>query len=133
MVAGLGQVRNQVTPDDAASQEARSGTELRRWFAAASAVVERRQASARRFARAAPAGADHETLRLPAFRFLAFFCPCHPPLRTARCFHCSDEVLDGIAAFIRTDGHASDAHASREREILSVSQSMLTLGESSEL
>jgi len=38
----------------AASQEARSGVERRRWFAAASAAVERRQASASRWTRAAP-------------------------------------------------------------------------------
>src|SRR5208282_2612939 len=49
---GTGQM--QVTPDDARSQEARTGVELWRSVAAASAVVERRQASARRFARAAP-------------------------------------------------------------------------------
>src|SRR5512132_2530049 len=36
----------QLTPAKAASQEARSGAERRRWFAAASAAVERRQASA---------------------------------------------------------------------------------------
>jgi hypothetical protein len=36
---------------DAASQEARSEAERRRWFAAASAAVERRQASALRSAR----------------------------------------------------------------------------------
>ncbi len=43
-----------ITPAFRLSQEARSGAELRRWLAAASTVVERRQASARRFARAAP-------------------------------------------------------------------------------
>jgi hypothetical protein len=36
----------QLTPAKAASQEARAGAERRRWFAAASAAVERRQASA---------------------------------------------------------------------------------------
>ncbi len=42
-----------------ASQEARSGAERRRWFAAASTAVERRQASALRSARAASEDADH--------------------------------------------------------------------------
>ena len=46
---GIG--RFQVTPKDPASQEARSEAERRRWFAAASAAVERRQASALRSAR----------------------------------------------------------------------------------
>src|SRR6185312_13956658 len=45
-LAGLGQGEMQLTPATAASQEARSGAERRRRFAAASAAVERRQASA---------------------------------------------------------------------------------------
>jgi hypothetical protein len=36
-------------------------------------VVERRKASARRFARAAPQGAEGSDQRLPAFRFLSLF------------------------------------------------------------
>src|SRR5208282_4252090 len=43
-----------ITPAETTSQEARSGAELRRWLAATSAAVERRQASALRSARAAP-------------------------------------------------------------------------------
>jgi hypothetical protein len=77
---------SQVTPDEAASQEARSGPERRRWFAAASAVVERRQASAPAAAgwrKPTLRGANrtrwcgHATLRLSAFRFLFFFV-CSP-------------------------------------------------------
>jgi hypothetical protein len=65
----------QVTPDDAKSQEARAGAELWRSVAAASAVVERRQASALRFS-AQPHPLDAapvKQMRLPAFRFL-FIC-----------------------------------------------------------
>jgi hypothetical protein len=36
--------------------------------------VERRKACARRFARAAPQGAEGSDQRLPAFRFLFIFC-----------------------------------------------------------
>jgi hypothetical protein len=53
-VAGLGQAGADNARFLAPSQEARTGVELWRSVAAASAVVERRQASARRFARAAP-------------------------------------------------------------------------------
>jgi hypothetical protein len=68
LIAGLGQAETDnarsclrmifsetsTFPDhaSAASQEARSGAELRRWFAAASAAAERRQTSALRFQRA---------------------------------------------------------------------------------
>jgi hypothetical protein len=47
-----------------------AGAELWRWFAAASAVVERRQASASRWTRAASDDADGRITRLSAFRFL---------------------------------------------------------------
>ena len=50
-----------------------AGVELWRSFAAASAVVERRQASALRSARAAPKRGSWTT-RLPAFRLPSFFC-----------------------------------------------------------
>ena len=78
----------QLTPAKAASQEARSGAERRRWFAAASAAVERRQASAplptlpaRREGKeirraAASADADGRFTRLSAFRL--------PDLRAGR-------------------------------------------------
>src|SRR5579872_1905419 len=76
-LAGLGQAKMQATPDDAESslqgevtQEARTGAELRGSLAAASAVVERRQASAPAGARPRPLVRPHERLRLPAFRFL---------------------------------------------------------------
>jgi len=49
-----------------------AGVELWRSFAAASAVVERRQASALRSARAAPKRGSWTT-RLPAFRLPSFF------------------------------------------------------------
>jgi len=49
-----------------------AGVELRRSFAAASAVVERRQASALRSARAAPKRGSWTT-RLSAFRLPSFF------------------------------------------------------------
>ena len=51
-----------------------AGVELWRSFAAASAVVERRQASALRSARAAPKRGSCTT-RLPAFRLPSFFFP----------------------------------------------------------
>ena len=51
-----------------------AGVELRRSFAAASAVVERRQASALRSARAAPKRGSWTT-RLSAFRLPSFFFP----------------------------------------------------------
>ncbi len=63
----IGVVRSDQVPGSA------SGAELWRSFAAASAVVERRQASARRFARAAPVWRGGWTTRLPAFRFLFYF------------------------------------------------------------
>src|ERR1700691_4203586 len=51
LIAGLGQAETDNARLLAASQEARSGAELRRWFAAASAAGERRQTSALRFTR----------------------------------------------------------------------------------
>ena len=84
---GPGNTRSCVAP----SQEVReTGTELWRSFAAASAVVERREASARRSARAASRRVRPWTTRLSAFRFLPCFltswleaqivrCRCPPP------------------------------------------------------
>src|SRR5271156_5111884 len=71
--AGLGQARAGNARSLARSQEARAGVERWRSVAAASAAVERRQASASRWTRTAPAGAEAWTnTRLPAFCFLLF-------------------------------------------------------------
>jgi hypothetical protein len=77
--AGLGQAGAGNARSLARSQEARARAERWRSFAAASAVVERRKASASRWTRAAPAGAEvWRNTRLAAFCFLLF------TLQTAR-------------------------------------------------
>jgi hypothetical protein len=67
--------RERVTPAPTEFRPRKRVTGAERWrsVAAASAVVERRQASARRFARAAPVWRGGWTTRLPAFCFL-FIC-----------------------------------------------------------
>jgi hypothetical protein len=49
-------------------------------------------------ARTAPAGADHETLRLSAFRFLLFVPSCFVIASASEAIQCSGSVLDCFVA-----------------------------------
>jgi hypothetical protein len=124
--------RERVTPVPHSSipGSALAGAERWRSVAAASAVVERRQASARRFARAAPAGAVVEYASAgvpPLFLFRGFVrwverSETHQNncggLRRGAC-HLAALCADPLAANPPCNLQNSGAHTSRERILLS--------------
>jgi len=111
-------------------QEARSGAELRRWFAAASAAVERRQASAPRWVRAAPiwrAGWTDAPAGVPLpFCLRSMIEPTflRPPKRASRRREAGPTAGLGVTRscsagrFWEWRWHNSGAAASRERDCL---------------